>query len=84
MSKKEKPKCKYPTSGMYGGGSCGSPHVPDCPLSKDYDLTKKKKQKIIWTGDKWYPVDEDKWEKEFYKIQKDLEKQAVKDLYSNE
>lgn len=44
--------------------------------------TMKKKQKIIWNGEKWYSVDEDKWWEEFYKIQKDLEKQAIKDLYA--
>lgn len=40
----------------------------------------KKKQKGIWNGEKWYQIDEDKWWDEFYKIQRDLEKQAIKDF----
>lgn len=33
----EMPQCKYSNAGKFGGGSCGSPHTPDCPLSKDYN-----------------------------------------------
>lgn len=50
-------QCKYPPSKDFmSGGSCGSPHVPDCPLSNNY------RQEVIIMADK-SPRDKEKKKK---------------------